>query len=142
MYRSSTLAMLFFLAGIACRRGMPACGGLSSDDVAAIRNNQQTWLQAIRNGDWDSAAGLHAEDAIRLPPNGSDERGRSAIHASLAKIERAPRAVTGRVLEIEGCGDLAYAWSTLSITFPSEGASGVSSLHGKGHRDIPEAAGG
>jgi uncharacterized protein (TIGR02246 family) len=121
MDRRSTLALIFSLGSLACRRGAPPSGGLSSEDVAAIRNLQQTWMQAIRNGDWASAAGVHAENAVRLPPDGRDERGRAAILASVAKMER-PSVVEGKVVEIEGCGDLAYAWTNFSVGFPAKGS--------------------
>jgi uncharacterized protein (TIGR02246 family) len=121
MYIRSTLALILFLGSLACRRGAPASGGLSSEDVAAIRGLQQTWMQAVRNGDWAGAAGVHMEDAVRLPPDGREERGRAAIYASIAQMVN-PSAVEGKVVEIAGCGDLAYAWTNFSVSFPSKGA--------------------
>jgi uncharacterized protein (TIGR02246 family) len=116
----STPALILVLGGLACGRGGPACGGLSSEDIAAIRGLQQSWMQAIRNGDWAGAAGLHTEEAVRLPPDGREERGRAAIHASISKMER-PSLVEGKVVEIEGCGDLAYAWTDFSVSFRAKG---------------------
>jgi uncharacterized protein (TIGR02246 family) len=121
MYIRSTLALILFLGSLACRRGAPASGGLSSEDVTAIRGLQQTWMQAVRNGDWAGAAGVHMEDAIRLPPDGREERGRAAIYASIAQMVR-PSVVEGKVVEITGCGDLAYAWTNFSVSFPSKKA--------------------
>jgi uncharacterized protein (TIGR02246 family) len=118
MDRRSLLAVVLLLGGVGCRRGTPARDGLSSEDVAAIRNSQQTWIQALQAGDWAGAAAVHTVDAVRMPPDGSDERGRAAIHRSLTKMER-PSAINGTAVEIEGCGDLAYAWTTFSVAFPA-----------------------
>jgi uncharacterized protein (TIGR02246 family) len=117
----STLALIILVGGLACRHGVPGSGGLSSEDVAAIRALQQTWLRAIRDGDWSAAAALHAEDAVRLPPDGKEERGRAAIQASIAQMQP-PSVVHGEVVEIEGRGDLAYAWTNFSVSFPAKGA--------------------
>jgi uncharacterized protein (TIGR02246 family) len=117
----STLALTFLLGSLACGRGAPTSRELSSEDVVAIRNLQQTWMQAIRNGNWAGAAEVHAEDAVRLPPDGRDERGRAAILASVAKMER-PSVVEGKVVEIEGCSHLAYAWTNFSVGVPAKGS--------------------
>jgi uncharacterized protein (TIGR02246 family) len=126
----STVALILVLGSLACRQGAPASGGLSSEDVAAITGLQQAWMQAIRDGDWAAAAGVHTEDAVRLPPDGREERGRAAIHASVAQMER-PSVIEGKVVEIEGCGDLAYAWTNFSVSFPAKGAENPTPYTGR-----------
>ena len=130
MYRLSTWPVISFLGGIACGRAEPSSCGLSSEDIAAIRNNQQSLIKALLAGDWNGAAAVHTEDAVRMPPGAGDERGRAAIHASLAQMER-PSAITLKGSEIEGCGDLAYAWATFSITWPSKGAERPTAFTGR-----------
>lgn len=120
MLRGPVPALLIVLGSLACGRDPPACGGLSREDLAAIGDLQQTWIQAIKDGDWARAAAVHAEDAVRLPPDGNDERGRAAIHASIAQMQP-PSEVSAKFVEIDGCGDLAYAWNSFSVTFPPAG---------------------
>lgn len=130
MYRPSTWAVIAFLGSIACGRAESASCGLSSEDLAAIRDNQQSLIKALLAGDWNGAAAVHTEDAVRMPPGAGDERGRAAIQASLAQMER-PSAITLKGSEIEGCGDLAYAWVTYSITWSSKGTERPTAYAGR-----------
>ena len=130
MRRPATLPVIFFLGVIACPQATPASGGLPNEDVAAIRNAQQTMIKALLAGDWSAAAAVHTQDAVRMPPETGDERGRAAIQASLSKMDR-PSAITLKSTEIEGCGDLAYAWVAFSIKWPSKGTERLSAYTGR-----------
>ena len=130
MYKLSTWAVMSLLGSIACGRPESSSCGLSSEDLAAIRDHQESLIKALLAGDWNGAAAVHTEDAVRMPPGAGDERGRAAIHASLAQMER-PSAITLKSSEIEGCGDLAYAWVTYSIMWSSKGAERPTAYTGR-----------
>lgn len=109
------------LAVAACRPAAEA-GGLSDRDVAAIKELEARWVQIVLGGDWAAGAAVHTEDAVRMPPNASDVRGREAIEASLAELGNVTDFTLTSV-EIDGRDNLAYAWETGSITFIPKGES-------------------
>jgi ketosteroid isomerase-like protein len=121
MYRPSSWVLIFLVMGMACERPTPTRCTLSAEDLAAVRATQLEAVQALLAGDWNRAAAVHAEDAVRLPPGAGDERGRAAIQASLAQMAK-PAGITLRHSEIAGCGDLAYAWTTFAVSWRSSGA--------------------
>jgi len=132
MNRESTIpvALALLLSVMSCRPASNTAGALSSDEVAAIKAVEQTWVQANLAGDWAAGAGVHTDDAIRMPPNGPDVRGRAAIQAAL--VERGtPSAFTLTSREIQGSGDLAYSWQTFSVTPPARGAVASSATTGR-----------
>lgn len=115
-----------------------ACGGasapparLSADDVAAIKGGQQKYEQAVLAGDWAGVAAVHTADAVRMPPNAPDVRGRAAIQADMAKAGK-PVALTTTIAEIDGRGDLGYEWVNFSLTVPVEGATKPTTITGRG----------
>lgn len=119
------------LASVACRARSGEPSALSAADVAAIKSTEGKWVQAILAGDWATGAAVHTEAAVRMPPNAPDVRGRAAVQASLTQMGK-PSAFTLSSLEIEGRGDLAYAWETFSITFPGEASSRGTTTTGRG----------
>jgi ketosteroid isomerase-like protein len=125
------VALALLLAMTSCRPATKSAAELSSDDIAAIKTFEQNWVQAILAGDWAAGAAQHTEEAVRMPPNAPDVRGRTAIQASLGERGR-PNAFTLTSKEIEGRGDVAYSWQTFSITLPARGNSPSTTLNGRG----------
>jgi len=117
------------LASVACGAGRGEPSPLSASDVAAIKSTEGKWVQAILAGDWATGAAVHTEDAVRMPPNAPDVRGREAVQASLTQK---PSAFTLSSVEIDGRGDLAYAWETFSITFPDKAGAQGTTTTGRG----------
>jgi uncharacterized protein (TIGR02246 family) len=112
------LAVLFPVALLftACQ---PAVAPLSDEDVAAIRNlTEQELVEALLAGDWDRFAASFTEDAVRMPPNEPLHRGRGVIR-QWAEANWGPLTYTEftmKVQDVDGRGDLAYAWGPYSAT--------------------------
>lgn len=94
----------------------------SDEDIAAIKESSEAFVQALLSKDWPAVAAMYTEDASFMPPNQPIVQGRAAIQTwmeafpPLAEFNLTP-------VEIEGCGDLAYVRGTLSMTIASEGAA-------------------
>jgi ketosteroid isomerase-like protein len=58
---------------------MQTTTALSTEDVLANEAVLQRWVQAARAADWKAASALYAPDAILMPPNHPEVRGRDAI---------------------------------------------------------------
>jgi uncharacterized protein (TIGR02246 family) len=83
----------------------------------AIREIIETWHRATAAGDIARILPLMAEDAIFLRPERPPMRGRESFERSLATlIETHTIASKADVREIVTSGDLAYAWSDLTVT--------------------------
>ena len=111
----STLSLTCVLLATACAGGSAPPAGLSAEDVAAIKRTERNWVQAMLAGDWSAGAAIHTLDAVRMPPNAPDVRGRAAILTALPQYGK-PTAFTLESPEIDGRGDLAYAWERVSYT--------------------------
>jgi len=121
--RNRSLVLLALaLASTACQPPVQEVSRLSEDDVAAIRTVFEVHRQNALASDWAADAALHAEDAVRLPPNGAPIRGRAAIQAALAQVDTV-LDFTVNTVEIDGRGDLAYAWTSYSMSSVLEGAA-------------------
>ncbi len=118
----STLSLSCALLATACAGGGTPPAGLSPQDVAAIKGAQQKFDQMLLAGDWGGVAAVHTPDAVRMPPNAPDVRGRAAIEAEMAAFGK-PVAVTTTTTEIDGRGDLGYELVNFSITLPAKGAA-------------------
>ena len=110
------------LASAACGRGNAPPAALSPEDVAAIKSAQQKYDQMFLAGDWAGVAAVHTPDAVRMPPNAPDVRGRAAIEAAMATSGK-PVAITTTITEIDGRGDVGYELVNFSITLPAQGAA-------------------
>ncbi|TMQ47263.1 MAG: DUF4440 domain-containing protein [Candidatus Eisenbacteria bacterium] len=114
----STFLTIGMLLVTACAGGSAPPAGLTTEDVAAIKNTERRWVQAVLAGDGSAGLALHTADAVRMPPNERDIRGRAALEAALRGAAKPPTAFTLTSTEIDGRGDLAYAVETFSITLP------------------------
>jgi uncharacterized protein (TIGR02246 family) len=111
-----TVTSLLIAGG--CRSKQPA--GLTKEDRANLAWASETWERAANAKDFGTMASLYAEDAVLMPPNADPVRGRSAIQDYLTAF---PPYADMQVspAEVEGRGDLAYAWGgfTMTVTPPS-----------------------
>jgi uncharacterized protein (TIGR02246 family) len=109
------VSMLVLLLG-ACQQPVAT---LTEDDIAAIRAAaEQEVVEATLAGDWGRLAATFTEDAVRLPPDEPLHKGRAAIK-QWAEDNWGPvsyTAFTMEVKDVDGCGDLAYAWGPYSAT--------------------------
>jgi len=93
---------------------------LSDDDVAAIKATTEAAILAINSEDRTAHAELYTEDAVLMPPNLPMIRGREGIQA----WNEASPPITDfnlTIVEIDGCGDLAFVLGTYSMTIALEG---------------------
>ena len=96
----------------ACR---PEVGPLSDADIAAITGLHDATEQAVMARDWDALLSLYADDAVRLAPREAPALGRTAIrerlepYTDITFVER-----DNRIRKIDGSGDVAYVWSTVT----------------------------
>ena len=112
-------ALAVVLVTAACAGPAPEAGPLSEEDVAAIREFAGPAVTEILLAeDWASFAAGFTEDAVRMPPNEPLHQGRAAIEAwaSANWGLLTPIAYTQEALEIDGRGELAYAWGSYSWT--------------------------
>jgi len=97
----------------------PEAGLLSHEDIAAIRSStEQDVVEATLAGDWSRFAAGFTEDAIRMPPNEPLHQGRGVIR-QWAEANWGPLSLTEfamTVQDVDGLGDLAYAWGTYAAT--------------------------
>ncbi len=104
------------LLGTSCQ---PRIAALSDEDVAAIRScAEQEVVQATLAKDWNRFAAGFTKDAVRMPPNEPLHRGRTVIR-EWAEANWGPITYTEftmKVQDVDGRGDLAYAWGPYSAT--------------------------
>jgi ketosteroid isomerase-like protein len=109
------------LTSTACQPTAEDVRPLSEEEVAAIHSFFAVHTENVLASDWVADAALYTEDAVRLPPNGAAIRGRAAIHAALAQVDTV-LDFTESTVELEGRGDLAYAWVAYSLTAVLQGS--------------------
>jgi len=104
-------------------------GTPSDEDVAAIEDASQTFVQTYLAGDWTAVVATLTEDAVWMPPNQPAREGRADIQEWLS-----PQTVTDfelTTLETGGRGGFAYTRGSFSITFTAEGLAGFVNDTGK-----------
>ena len=85
-------------------------------DQQAIRELLALWHRATAAGDVNTVLKLMAEDVVFLVAGHPPVRGRAAFEQGL-RILLAQHQIesTGEIQEVEVSGDLAYAWSMLTV---------------------------
>lgn len=122
------LAGLFVLACLPVEEGTaedPAAVEPSIGDERALNALVADFMVAINNSDADAVAALYASDAVRMPPDAPEIRGREAIRQNLeGTFENADIEVQVHVEETEFSGELASVRGTFAlITVPKDGSA-------------------
>src|SRR5262245_32384300 len=102
---------------------------LSDADLAAIRRVIEQDAAAMRRSDWEAAARLFTEDAIRFPPHQAPILGRDAM---LAFFENFPTIQEFDITadEIAGGDDVAFVRGRYRMTLAGPSGSPPMADHG------------
>ncbi|HSR91472.1 MAG TPA: SgcJ/EcaC family oxidoreductase [Gemmatimonadales bacterium] len=85
-------------------------------DQHAIREVLALWHRATAAGDVDTVLKLMAEDVVFLVAGHPPMRGRAAFEQGLRTLLAQHQIEsTGEIQEVEVSGNLAYAWSMLTV---------------------------
>ena len=103
----------------------PAAVEPSIGDERALNALVADFMVAINSSDADGVAVLYASDAIRMPPDAPEIRGREAIRQNMEGVfENADIEVQVHVEETEFSGELASVRGTFAlITGPKDGSA-------------------
>ena len=99
----------------------PGVSSLRDDDLAEIESTVSAISEAALAGDWDALVEQFAEDAVLMPPNSPVIRGRTAFKAMIESFSPNFSAHSIELREIDGYGDIAYAWGNYTETFSVSG---------------------
>ena len=109
-----TLVVAMFLAsGASACSNAPAA--FTDADRTAIRAVVDSFTNAVKAGDYATAASYYTEDGAIMPPNAPAVEGRAGIQKNLESFGRVS-AFSQPVVEVEGVGDLAYARLNFNLT--------------------------
>jgi uncharacterized protein (TIGR02246 family) len=87
-----------------------------NQDQQAIRELLALWHRATAAGDVNTVLKLMAEDVVFLVAGHPPMRGRAAFEQGLRTLLAQHQIEsTGEIQEVEVSGDLAYAWSMLTV---------------------------
>ena len=90
--------------------------GQVNHDQQAIREVLALWHRATAAGDVNTVLKLMAEDVVFLVAGHPPMRGRAAFEQGLRTLLAQHQIEsTGEIQEVEVSGDLAYAWSMLTV---------------------------
>ena len=93
-------------------------GADRDEDLRAIRLLHERDMAASKAGDFRTLRSLMSDDAVVMPPGGRTTRGREALDASFARMEKGAGGaeVLEYVLdfeEVKVLGDYAFEWGTI-----------------------------
>jgi len=92
----------------------PPPADITDDDVAALRQAVERYVQTSLAGEWDAWTALSSDDAVFLQPNGPAIEGRTALRAWIEGF-RGMESFTATPIDIHGRGDLAYVRGTYAF---------------------------
>lgn len=122
----STWTVLAFVAATAAGCATPATREtpmtLPAADADAIRAAAAAYVTAMRDTAYEQWADMYTADALLLPPNMPPVQGREAMIAMVRSFPPVT-AFDLRPIEIEGRGDLAYAYGRFTMTFSMPGGA-------------------
>lgn len=95
-------------------------GSLPAEDLSAITEIGERFVERVVAGDFAGAAALYTPDATLMPPHHPAASGRAAIAEFLASLPRVSR-FTLDVDSIDGRADLAYVRGRWAATFETPG---------------------
>ena len=121
IYTTALVGLAFALMTIGCQPAVQEALTLPEEDVAAIRNSIDEYVEAQLAGDWDRSFGFFAEDAVWVAPDQPEIQGLStfkdyaaeSLNMKLLNLELKP-------VDIQGCGNLAYARIKFREKFTTE----------------------
>ena len=101
-------------------------------DEQAIRDLIARWHRATAAGDVDTVLGLMTEDVVFLVVNQPPMKGRAAFERGLRGLLVRHRVEsTHQIHEVVVQGDLAYAWTELTVRMvPRDGGQAVAAHSG------------
>src|SRR5436190_6432440 len=98
---------------------MTTAGG-ETEDERVIRNLMDQWIHATEHGDLATVLRFMADDVVFLTP-GNPPMNKDGFAAAFKKVKFEAKQ---DVKELHVSGDLAYAWSTMSVTMDGKSRSG------------------
>ncbi|MEQ9424806.1 MAG: DUF4440 domain-containing protein [Cyclobacteriaceae bacterium] len=115
------LAFIPFILVFACQPAAPPCEcGITGDDIVAIREQEQNFVQAVFAADQNKIAAVVADNIVAMPPNSPEIHGKNDYVVAMSSI--------GTILEfefleveIEGGKDMAYAKGNYVMDFEMDG---------------------
>lgn len=111
-----TLAVTTFFAAALAGCAANAPSSFTDADRTAIRATVDSFTNAIKKGDYATAASYYAENAVFMPPNAPAVEGRAGIQKAFETFGRVT-AFSQPIVELDGVGDLAYARLNADLTF-------------------------
>ena len=118
--KALVVCSLLALTSTACQPSAQEVGPLSEEDIGAIEDIIQQYVQAFLAKDLNAYTGLWTEDAVEMPPNSPALEGREAIIQNWMAGPTPTKFVLD-VLDIDGADDVAYVRGTYSITMSVAG---------------------
>jgi uncharacterized protein (TIGR02246 family) len=95
-------------------------------DEQAIRDLIANWARASAVGDLPQILSAMSEDAVFLTPGNPPMRGRDSFAAAFQQLAGIHLEASSQIEEIRVSGDMAYAWTSLTVTAtPKNGGTPV-----------------
>jgi uncharacterized protein (TIGR02246 family) len=98
-----------------------AAGTLTDSDREAIRAGVAKFDQDVVASNWEGATAMYTDDAVLMPPNTSEVKGRDAIKKFLGGFPKISQ-FKQTVQEIQGGEGYAYPSGTYEMTFTPPGS--------------------
>ena len=116
------LSILILIQIISCQKSSHLNKGLTNQDITNIQSFFELHKQNALSSDWAADALLYSVDAVRFPPGSDPIKGRNVIQESLETIDTV-LSFKPEILEIDGCGNIAYVTVKYSFTSILAGTS-------------------
>ena len=107
-----------------CLAAAPAFANPTAEAKKAIEHSNQQWMAAVVKGDGAAVSQLYSEDAVLLPANDHEVKGRAAVEKMFAGL--GPGGVTEIKLTttaVEVHGDAAIETGTYSLAAKGPGGA-------------------
>jgi uncharacterized protein (TIGR02246 family) len=103
------------------------------DDIDAIRQLTETWLDAVKTKDVNRLLTLVTEDVVFLPPGRPPIKGKEAVHDLYQLLFGQFNVVqSAKNEEIQILGDWAFAWGSESLILTPRSGGPAVEMAGKG----------
>ena len=118
----SLIFILIMMMIFSCQKPSSVNNELSDQDISNSHSFFKSHQENALSCDWAKDALLYTEDAVRFPPGGDPILGSKAIQQGLEAIDSV-LSFEPEILEVAGCGDIAYAIVKYSFTSILVGSS-------------------